>query len=87
MLKTSGYGYEVGLRRLSDQPPEGGFVGVARGFNRGRGLTPVVQPALDEATAVGVGSPDAEDIAVTGSHSWRALPVVQPALDEVPPSA
>jgi hypothetical protein len=32
MLKTSGYGYEVGLRRLTNQPPKGGFVGVARDF-------------------------------------------------------
>ncbi len=30
MLKTSGYGHEVGLRRLADQPPKGGFVSVSR---------------------------------------------------------
>ncbi len=45
MLKTSGYIYEVGLRRLDVQPPKGGFVNVARDFQSEARAAPVVQPA------------------------------------------
>ncbi len=81
-ITKSGYGYEVSLRRLTDQPPKGGFVGVAHDFQSGARASPVVH-LRGRGSTVGVGRRSAARLreatsaaAVTGSHSWRASPVV-----------